>query len=164
MRSQREQKRWARTYVDLVERVSPREVAENPRLVKVDELGHVVDAPNVGIRVPRQDLPAIHHSLPMPQPSHKLSQPNPPPGNSTNTSAAGHARGIRSNESGRCALTLTPVDRTTVIDEDGEAGEEATSASAQARSGCSTHTAVPGRKIIAAAAARRRRWRWRCGL
>ena len=52
---------------------------------------------------------------------------------------------------GRCALTLTPVDRTTAT-EDGEAGEETTSASAQARSGCSTHTAVPGRKIIAAAA------------
>jgi hypothetical protein len=32
--------------------------------VKVDELGHVVDTPNVGIRVPWQDLPAIHHSLP----------------------------------------------------------------------------------------------------
>lgn len=64
VRSQREQKRWARTHVYLVERVSPREVAENPRLVKVDELGHVVDTPNVGIRVPWQDLPAIHHSLP----------------------------------------------------------------------------------------------------
>jgi len=55
---------------------------------------------------------------------------------------------------GRSALTLTPVDRTTATEdgEDGEAGEETTSASAQASSGCSTHTAVPGRKIIAAAA------------
>lgn len=58
------------------------------------------------------------------------------------------------------SLTLAPVDRTTATEdgEDGEAGEETTSASAQARSVCSTHTAVPGRKIIAAAATRR--WWW----
>jgi len=67
------------------------------------------------------------------------------------------------------------VDRTTVTADfdDEEAGEDTTSASAQVRSACSTHTAVPGRNIIAAAPRRRRRrcrdvgWgsqRWRCGL
>jgi hypothetical protein len=51
------------TYIDFIEPIPPSEIAEHPRLVEVDQLGHVVDAPEVGLRVPRQDFLPIDHSL-----------------------------------------------------------------------------------------------------
>jgi len=120
--------------------------------VEVDKLGHIVDASKIALRVPWQDLPTVYYSLPNGQtdPATKLAIRRTPRLQCTQRGLEIETVGCL----GRCALTLTPVDRTTETEdgEDGEAGEETTSASAQARSGCSTHTAVPGRKIIAAAA------------
>ena len=73
VRLKRESRKDGDTHVDLVERVSECEVAEHPRLVEVDELGHIVDAPKIGLRVPRQDLPTVYYSLPTPQISHKYN-------------------------------------------------------------------------------------------
>jgi hypothetical protein len=56
------------THIDLIECVPSRKIAEHPRLVEIDQLGHIVDAPEVGLRVPRQHLPPIDHGLTRPPP------------------------------------------------------------------------------------------------
>jgi len=43
--------------------------------MEVDELGHVVDAPEISLCVPQQDLPTVHHGLPRDNPATKLIEP-----------------------------------------------------------------------------------------
>ena len=73
---ERERGKGAHTHVYLVKCVSSREVAKHPGFMEVDELGHVVDAPEIGLCVPRQDLPTVHHGLPRDNPATKLNRTN----------------------------------------------------------------------------------------